>query len=196
MSSIDSLLEAISPRIIAKRVHIPHDEARASYPLSRNVVSDSREFEHIIGDYYNHHHASCISRDHTFPRREAETRAKAIVEVQYKKYPQPLIAAFNEALEGTNGGLKHVLDLIADSLKYDATRNYIRSEIHRSVRWDRWEQKVELIRQLIRAQPQVLRDYQGCNPNEFASDYEPLVQAIVEALSGVQNAMLGVGRAP
>ena len=52
MSSIESLCAALDEVAIARDVGIPHDEARASYGLRRNTVSNFNEFNEVITNYY------------------------------------------------------------------------------------------------------------------------------------------------
>ena len=55
MASIRTLLTALDEREIARRVGLPHDEARIRYRLERNTVDTFDQFADGIGDYYNHH---------------------------------------------------------------------------------------------------------------------------------------------
>ena len=74
-SSMGRILAELDERYIAREVGIPHDEARLGYVLSRNTVSDFREFERIIGDYYNHHFSRSISHGGRLSPTEAVGRA-------------------------------------------------------------------------------------------------------------------------
>ena len=51
---IQALLAELDERAIAKRVGIPHDEARMSYQLRDNLVNSFEEFTWVIADYYNY----------------------------------------------------------------------------------------------------------------------------------------------
>ena len=85
MSAIGSVLESLNERIIARNVGIPHDEARMSYHLNRNTVDDFEEFSDILGDYYAHHHATCVSRGGHMSRTEAIGAAKEMVGTHYER---------------------------------------------------------------------------------------------------------------
>jgi hypothetical protein len=183
MSSIDSLLAELDERTIAQRVGIRHDEFRMHYAPSSNIVGSFDEFESIIADYYAKHSSACISHGGTLPRFEAMSRAKELLEREYRRRGGTMMTAYNDGHDGTNGGMRAVLDTIAEALKAESLGMYIRDVFDRYVKPDSWEQKVEIIRQFI-AQCGVhlgssIRTHQ---PESYAHDYRELIQAYKTAL--------------
>ena len=149
MATIDHLLAALDERQIAQRVGLPHDEARMEYPLRRNTVGTFEDFTDLVADYYNHHFARCVSGGGSLPRPEAAGRAKEALEREYRRRNGDIVAAFNDAHDGTNGGLRVQLDLIAEALKTESVERYIRDMFDRYVAPNSWVDKVEIIRQFI-----------------------------------------------
>jgi hypothetical protein len=115
MAVIDSLLVALDERQIAQRIGLRHDEARMRYQLRRNTVANFDEFSDIIADYYNHHFTKCVSGGGSLLRSEAAGRAKEALEKEYRRRDGDIVTAFNDAHDGTNGGLRVVLDLLAEA---------------------------------------------------------------------------------
>jgi len=149
MPSIQGLLEALDERTIAREVGIPHDEARMNFALHSNTVNDFDEFADLIGHYYNHHFTQCVSGGGGLPRAEAVGRAKEILEREYRRRQGDIVTAYNDAHDGTNGGLRHVCDVIAEALKAEAVERHVREVFDARVAPNSWDSKVRLIQDFI-----------------------------------------------
>lgn len=183
MSSINSLLAELDERTIAQRIGIPHDEARMRYSLRSNTVRDFDEFTRMISDYYTKHFSACVSYGGSLPASEASSRAKELVEREYRRRGGDIVAAFNDAHEGTNGGMRAVLDVIAEGLKAESVEHYIRDAFDRYVAPNSWEQKVEIIRQFIaQCGVHLASSIQTNQPERYAINYRELINAYVTAL--------------
>ena len=113
MPAIMDILEELDERTIAREVGIPHDEVRMRFALPSNTVAAFAEFEDIIAEYLNYHYGYCVAQGGTMSRSEATGRAKEIIEREYRRRRGDLVSAYNDAHDGTNGGLPAILDLIA-----------------------------------------------------------------------------------
>ena len=182
-SPLGSLLEALEERTIARHVGIPHDEARMRYPLVSNTVRDFAQFSQVIGDYYNHHFTQCVSRGGSLSPEEAAGRAKEILEREYRRSNGDIVSAFADAHDGTNGGLRVVLDKIAEALKTESVERYTRGTFDRFVAPNAWEQKVAIIRQFIdQCTVHLAGSVRADQPERYAHDYGELIRAYVAAL--------------
>jgi len=183
MGSLQSLLSALDERTIAQRVAIPHDEARMRYPLRSNTVANFAAFSDVIGDYYNYHFTTCVSRGGSLSRSEAMGRAKEILEREYRRHQGDIVAAFNDAHDGTNGGLRGVLDKIADGAKAEGVERYVRDMFDRHVAPNDWDEKVSMIRQFIaECGAHLNSSIRASQPERYAHDYQELVRSYVSAL--------------
>jgi hypothetical protein len=183
MGSIDTLLAALDERIIARRIGIPHDEARIRYPLRSNTVCSFDEFSDVIGGYYSYHFTRCVSRGGLLNRAEAASRAKEILEQEYRRHNGDIVSAFNDAHDGTNGGMRLILDKIAEGLKAEAVRRYTREIFDRHVAPNSWEQKVGIISQFIaHCGVQLSSSIRADQPERYAHKYDELIRSYVEAL--------------
>ena len=181
--SINTLLSELDERTIAQKIGIPLDEARMRYRINSNTTSNFGEFTWIIGDCLNEIFTSCISRGGTLPVSEAAGRAKEILEQEYRRRGGDLVTAFNDAHDGTNGGLRVVLDTIAEGLKAESVERYIRDAFDRHVAPNSWEQKVEIIRQFIAHCGAFLSsDIRTHQPERYARDYQDLIRSYISAL--------------
>ena len=183
MATINSLLAHLDERIIAKRIGIRHDEARLNYHLRSNTVTNFDQFRDNITDYYNYHYTSCISNGGGLSTSEAYGRAKELLEREYRKRRGDIVSAFNNAHDGTNGGMRVVLDTIAEALKAEAVERYITDAFDRHVTPNSWEQKVDMIRQFIAyCGPNLSSSIRTDQPERYAHDYGELIRTYVEGL--------------
>jgi hypothetical protein len=183
MPAINNLLAELDERYIAQKVGLPHDEARLKFRLSRNVVTSWPEFEDIVGRYVSHHFAQCVATGGEMSPTEAKGRAKEIIEREYRRRHADLMTAFNDAHDGTNGGMRALLDIIADGMKFEAVERHIRDVFDRHVAPNSWGAKVEIIKQLIaHLQPQMTSSIQADQPERYAQNYSELIRAYVNEL--------------
>jgi len=183
MTAVESLLNALDERTIARQVGIRHDEARMSYHLQSNTVATFDEFSWIIGDYYNYHYTTCVSNGGRLSASEAEGRAKEIIEQQYRKRNGDTVTAFNDCHDGTNGGLRAVCDMVSESLKADGVQRYIRAVFDHYVNPASWEEKVAIMRQFLDRCGAYLSSSINLNqPERYAQNYNELIQTYTRAL--------------
>jgi hypothetical protein len=186
--SIQNLVDDLSERKIATEIGVPHDEARMRYQLFSNTVNNFDEFNQIIGDYYNKHFSECVSQGGSLKQSEASVRAKELLEEEYRKYGGDIVMAYNDARDGTNGGLRVILDKIADGLKAKSVERYIRAAFDRHVAPNSWEQQVEIIREFINFCGSYLSSsIKTDQPERYARNYQELIQSYVDALRKTSN---------
>lgn len=183
MATIQSLLSALDEREIARRIGIPHDEARMQYQLQSNTVRDSDQFSAAVADYYNHHFTSCISNGGRLSSAEAWGRGKELLEREYRKRRGNIVSAYNNANDGTNGGMRVVLDTIAEGLKAEVIERYVQDVFDRHVALSSWEKKVDTISQFIaQCGPYLSSSIKASQPERYARDYSELIRSYVEGL--------------
>ena len=180
---ISSMLAALDEREIARQIGTHHDEARIRYYLPANTVRNFPEFKDVITDYYNYHHTTCVSRGGSLALSEAYGRAKELLEREYRKKHGDIVSAYNDAHDGTNGGMRVVLDTLAEGLKAEAIELYITDVFDRHVAPNSWDQKVDMIRQFISYCGNILSSsVVASQPERYAHDYSGLIRSYVEGL--------------
>ena len=189
MVYIAGLMDELSEKTIAQKIGIPHDEARMRYPLLSNTVDDFEEFSWSIGDYYNYHFTNCVSFGGTLSASEAAGRAKELLEKEYRrKGGGDIVTAFNDSHDGTNGGLRVVLDTIAEGIKAESVERHIRDAFDRYVAPNSWELKVEIIRQFIgRCGSFLSSSIRSDQPERYAQNFQDLIRSYVTALQNTSS---------
>lgn len=182
--SITNTMAELDETRIAQAVGIPADTARMTFRLASNTVSDYGEFSAIIGEYINHQYTSCISIGGRMSSTEAIGRAKEILEQEYRRRRGNILTAFNDARDGTNGGLRQILDVLCEKLKSESVEFYIRDVFDRNVAPHAWEEKVEIIRQFIEiCGPYLSASIRADLPERFAHSYEELIREYTDGLT-------------
>lgn len=189
MSAIGDILKALDEREIARSIGIRHDEARMQFALRKNTVENFDEFSSVIGDYFNHHFTRCVSVGGSLSRAEAQGRAKELLEREYRRRHGDIVTAFNDSHDGTNGGLRAILDIIAEGLRMESIERYMREVFDRYVTPNSWEQKVEIIRQFIAQCGMNLgSSIHTDQPERYAQNYMELIRAYVGSLQQTSSA--------
>ena len=183
MPMIGALLADLDERRIAQRVGIAHDEARMRFTLESNTVEDFSQFRGIVSGYYNYHYTTCVSRGGSLSLSEAYGAVKELLERDYRKVRGNIVSAFNDAHDGTNGGLRVVLDKIAEALKTTGVERYVTDVFDRHVEPNSWEQRVEIIRQFIaQCGPYLASSIRASEPERYAHDFSELIRSYVDGL--------------
>jgi len=183
MAAMDYLLAALNERTIAQQVGLRHDEARMQYHLPSNTVRTFDEFGNVIADYYGYHF-QCVSNGGSLSPMDAAGRAKEVLDQEYRRRRQSdIVGAFNDAHDVTNGGLRVVLDTIAEALKVEFVERYIRDVFDRCVAPNDWDTKVEIIRQFIRqCGANLASSIRADQPERYAQNYQDLIRSYVDSL--------------
>jgi len=185
MADLENLLAALSEENIARRVTIPHDEAREHFRrLPTNTVPDFATFCDLLGEYFAFHHSVCVSHGGRLSRIDATALAKEIIATHYRqRYRGNLVSAYMDAHLGTNGGVRGILDALADGIKAEALARYTREVFDRFVPPNQWTTQLELVRQFIlRCGVDMSPRITVADAPKFARDYEELITTYVQTL--------------
>ena len=105
------------------------------------------------------------------------------MENEYRRKQGDIVSAFNDAHDGTNGGLRSVLDIICEAIKAKSVEQYVRDIFDRHVAPNGWDQKVDMIRQFIAyAGPYLSSSIVASQPERYAQNYNELIRSYVEGL--------------
>jgi len=190
MEPINDMLAELDERNLARKIGIPHDEARMSYSLGSNTCFSFREFEIIIGNYMNCHISSCVSFGGKLATHEATGRAKEILEKEYRKKGGTIVTAFNDAHDGTDGGMRKILDVLAEALKAESLERYIRDVFDRYVAPNSWGQKVEIMRQFFaQCGVDLGNTIHTDHPERYAQNYQDVIRTYTEVLKSTSSVL-------
>lgn len=183
MPTIQSIMHDLSDITIADRVTSRHDEARNRYHLRQNRVSNWDIFRAVTGDYYVHHYTFAVTRGGSIDPGRAAARAKAILEREYRRRGLGYVAAVNDGISGTNGGMKAVIDVVAEGIKAQDVSDYVEEVFDSQIKGNVFEDKLAIIRDVFHYYGRVLADTVDLsNPARYANDHRTIIDALVESM--------------
>ena len=175
------MISEISPENLTRMIGLPIDTARAVFPLDGIIVESYHEFNRIVTSFYIHilMHLERISEPDDMSMMSAE--AHAVLERAYAK-KGGLNAALAEARSGLNAGLKHILDVFADQLKYEVKEKYINLVFKTALDPLDWDAKVAFMKSILDyLKPYLPNEIAAQPPERFCGHYEVIVRNIVQS---------------
>lgn len=193
MLSLHALMAELDPRSIARSVGLTHDDARSQYVPACSCVRDYKEFMEVIGDFYGRQFSTCVALGGRLSRSQAIGRARMAVEHAYRRHDQDITGAFRDARDGTNGGLRRILDIIADHLKNEAIEAHVEEVLDSHVSPADPDAQEEIVRQLFEKMGPILgpldTDLRLSAPQYYANRYRLLVRKITDAARQIGNSV-------
>jgi len=180
MSVLNRILDELDEHYIVKYVTQKIGDANIQYHLRKNTVSSDTEFDDVIADYYHFMFGRCISRGASLPRAEAAGRAKEIIFGEYQRKRMNKLDAYRNGKDGTNGGMRAILDIIYHHIDDQATEYHIRDVIDRYVRPSAFHEQVALVREMLTSSPMRSSSIDEAHPERYARDYEELVRILMQ----------------
>lgn len=185
-TEIQQILDALSETSIAHNVSEKHDELRAKYTLKSNRVASTQEFEQVIGDYYNYHYSAAITHGGRLSETKAVREAEKAIETAYRRQGKNVTLAYSNATKGLDGGMRRVLDCIADEIKIEDEETYMNGVFSHYVDKYSYDEKVEIIRQFMEHCHTLLGDeVDQSRPERYADDYIELIRAYLNSIRGI-----------
>jgi len=122
---VDRILRLLDQSRVNRDVLMLHDEARESFRLPSMRARDAREFKWIVATYYQHHVRH--TGQGTASEEDAFGEVKRLLDGIYNEdpYQEGYNVALRMGLDGGRGGLREVVNQIADALKRRAMQKYM-----------------------------------------------------------------------
>lgn len=181
MNELESILREIGERELNLTVGAPHDNFRMSHVLKRNTVGDYREFREVTGDY-TAKHCAFTGLGSGLAAFEAQELAKELLTRGYDRDGKSYADVCEDAIEGTNGGMRKILDMLCDGLKARSMGRYVENVFDRFIAPNSYDDRVEIVRQLFARFGDLFPSTINRNrPEEYASNYKILAREIVNA---------------
>ena len=184
-TSLERLFSKISSQAVAEQVTLPLDEARARYQLDGVIANNVEQFHDTLIGFYVH----MLRHTHeAIGRLDRDALLGEVLEILECAFVSDggYRAARAEALDGTHGGLRLVLDRLTDQMKREKTERYLRLAFTEAIDPLDWDAKVRLICALLeRLRPYLPPELPEQPPERYAVEYERIVRAYAESLERV-----------
>ncbi len=184
---LDKILDLIGQDYINRSVLSQHDLARESFNSPQMIVEEHDKFKYIVTAYVKHH---MVSTGEGEPSDSAAFgTAKGILDRAYEqdRYQEGYPRAQQMAHDGTDGGMRGILNEIADGLKRRALGNHLDDVFHEHIDVLSKEHSKELSRAfynrfgsiLTRADHEFDEDTFAWNTRAALDYYRALVEQVV-----------------
>ena len=185
--TLEVVLEAIEPLHVAEHVAVPIDSARIGYTLDSTVASSYDEFSDVITSFYLHVlRRTGVVAGSVIPQSITAAALDLLDRAFNRIGGSP--AAFAEARDATRGGLRYVLDVMADRYKYEEQAKYVRGVLAEALDPLDWSMKVAFMRALLeRLAPHLPTEIRSQPPARFAKNWEKVVQAYTQSFGQIQS---------
>jgi hypothetical protein len=186
--AFDTVVSQINEQALARRFGIPIDSARGSYILDSSTVQSEEEFFGILEAFYVHLHSwTSGSANVSFAAGDARHKVTALLESVFRN-KGGREGAYARARDGTQGGMRSVLDTVAEQCKRETYTEYVQCVFAQAVSGMKWGDRVQFMRAAMKrlgpVLPPELRDEP---PERFVRQYEVIVRAYVESLDRLRE---------
>jgi hypothetical protein len=182
----DKLLEAIHSEIgadnLSSLISSKIDTARSKYLMNSVVVGSYEDFNEIITSFYLHllRHSRMVAEPVDMEWVGAE--AFALLEKAFARKGGSQ-AALAESRHAVNGGIRYVLDVIADQFKREECEKYIGYVLKQALDPQDRPSKVKLIETLMeRLKPHLPPEITAQPAEQFANHVEQIVRAYAQSM--------------
>ena len=168
------------------RVTIPHDRARASYSLSSTTVNSWQEFEHYLADYYRHH-CRVVGGGDLGSVSQNLTEAKTLA-TRGAGRNTTIKKLFRDSESGADGGLRQVLDHLANGIKQFFLERYITDAFDRYVSPCNIDEATELMRQFFEKYQHILpTSIDVGKPMYYAANFKEYLNLFAQSMTSVAS---------
>jgi hypothetical protein len=179
----ERLVAKLSEHGTAGRVSAQHDAASLSSPISGPRVRDSHEFACVIGAFVNRQVQ--LTGGAGYPDFEARTIAKEILSKYGERRGQGRTYAnyARNAIDGQDGGLRGVLNILAEVLREQQTERYREDAVDQIVDPLDFEAQVAITKKIMDDHKQTSSvDIGNPRPEAHAHQYRALIRRRVQQI--------------
>ncbi|MFC1762901.1 hypothetical protein ACFL6U_12590 [Planctomycetota bacterium] len=189
-NAFDALVSLINEQALAHRFGVPIDSARASYILKSSTVTSYNEFIDTLTAFYIHLHRYINPDSVGSPEMSiAGTESLDLLNHAFSSQGGEK-TALDMGINGTQGGMRRVLDMCTEQFKREQQGKYIHRIIKDTVELGDWDKRVALMRGALKRLrsflPSELKDEP---PERFIREKETelIVQAYIKWLDSLNH---------
>ena len=183
--NINDLLRSIGEDALNEQTRA-HDNARASYMLHDVTVRDWQEFEHCLEDYYRHHCQVVGGGD---MGSSSQNLAKAkVLACSAPRRKCNIKQLYRNANTGADGGMRQVLDNIANAIQHEYIERYVTDTFDRYISPCNEDEQIEIMRQFLNKFQQYLPAHINIDdPRYYAVNYVSYINTFAQSLANLAS---------
>jgi len=183
--NINTLLYSLSEGE-QNKIAMVHDQARGCYSLPAVKIRDWQEFEYYLGDYYQHHCKIVGGGDFGDPSQNL-TEAKNLA-MRGAGHNTTVKKLFRDAIAGSNGGMRQILDHLANAFRQKCIENYITDAFDSYIAPCSIDESTEIMRQFLLAYQHILPSHIDVNrPEYYASNYKEYIGLFAQSMASIAS---------
>lgn len=186
--AFDTVVDQIDEQSIAREIGIPIDSARSSYILESSTVDTKEQVIDILQAFFVHLHRHMAAHPiQALDMIQVRSETIALLQRSFRDKGGEQ-AAFVRAMDGTQGGIRSVLDILTEQYKAEKRSAYVQRVFTDAIAVMEWDERVEFMRGAMKRLrpflPQELRDEPA---EKFVNNYEVIIQAYVNSRDTVNQ---------
>ncbi|MHC4165379.1 MAG: hypothetical protein ACYSWQ_00275 [Planctomycetota bacterium] len=187
-SLFDTVTAEISEQALAKKFGIPIDSARASFVLASSTVESYDEFIEIVESFFVHLQGYLNADIPAVSNLQLiGGKVLALLEATFRSYGGPE-GAFAQARDGTDGGLRSVLDAMTEQYKKQLQTEEVNVVLEKALADMDWSDRVDFTKGAMkRLGPFLPHEIRQEPPDRFARSADEIARAYVRSVSSIQK---------
>ena len=189
--TLDIVLSKINMEALARETGLPIDEARASYVMDGILARSGEEFFQVVTSFYLHLVSHRNSFEAPVDINKAGPEAVDLVERTFARIGGRG-AALAEAVSGTRGGLRFVLDRMTEQLKMEEQEKYVSFVLKEALDPLDWEDRVRFMEAFLRRAPHLPLELRESPPERLAKHADEIVRAYSSSMDSLQTLLRSI----
>ncbi|VGO13472.1 hypothetical protein PDESU_02029 [Pontiella desulfatans] len=186
-STLAIVTAELQPENLAERIGLPIDRARAGYALYSVTSESQAETLGVAAAFYLHMTQATGRTGEHVTAEEVMPEAHALMGEAFAREGGG-VAAYAEARDATRGGLRHVLDRMADEYKKRRQEEYIQFILATAFDREDYRARVAFMEDFLKAHPEALPPHLASEPPErFADRYDVIIRSFVDSMEQVKR---------
>jgi hypothetical protein len=184
-ATLDTLLSELDSASLARTIGLPIDTARATYVLDRATVASHEEFLDTVSAFYLH--VCRYVNGGPVPPEVVKDEALALLQAAFADRGG-VEAALAEARTPVHGGMRYILDALADRLKLERQIKHVNRVFKEALDPLDSEARIGLMAAFLkRVGPSLPPEMATMPPERLAKQYEAIVRTYVASLDKVKE---------
>lgn len=187
-SLFDTVTARISEQALAKKFGVPIDSARASFVLASSTVESYDQFIEIVESFFVHLQGYLSADIPAVSNLQlVGAKALALLETTFRDYGGS-DGAFGRARDGTDGGLRSVLDAMTERYKKQLQVEEVNVVLEKALADMDWQDRVCFARGAMkRLGPFLSAEMRDEPPERFAKQAVEITKAYIRSISNIQR---------
>ena len=187
-SLFDTVTAEISELALTKKFGVPIDSARASFVLASSTVRSYDEFIEIVESFFVHlQKYSSVDVLAVFNLQQAGSKAMVLLEETFRELGGSR-AAFARARDGTDGGIRAVLDEMTEHCKKQIQIEQVNVVLEKALADMDWSDRINFTKGAMkRLGPFLPPEIRSEPPERFAKHVDEIARAYVRSIHNMQQ---------